>query len=402
MNSISTQLQWINGQEKTLTELLFNWSNINSGSDNLPGLNQMVILLEQSFAKLNGTHKRISLAERTIIDKQGIISLRPAGQALHITKRLEAPFKVFLGGHMDTVFDISHPYQTTQLVSPNVLRGPGSADMKGGLLVMLTALQAFEQHPLAQNIGWEIVINPDEEVGSVSSDSLIRQCARRCHLGLIFEPSFADGYLVAERKGSINLTVIARGRSAHVGRDFDKGRNAIATLANYLVKIENHFNQQKDLTINFGYIYGGITTNIVPDLALCKINVRVNTKEQFLTVPKEFQELATPLNQDGIHLELHTQSARSPKPFDTASQMVFNQLQQCAKEEGYTLYHRNTGGACDGNILAQEGLPVIDTLGVIGGEIHTDQEYVLLDSLVSRSRLVFRYLIQLAEAHQHD
>jgi len=393
--SFKLSLDWINAQQPTATALLSSWAAINSASENLPGLAQMIAALEQQFSSLQGNMQRIELPPTSTISVMGTPVSQPHGQALKITKRPEALIQVFLGGHMDTVYLPSDPFQTTEHLDANTLRGPGVADMKGGLIVMLMALKCFEQHPAAKNIGWEILINPDEEIGSTGSKQLFLDAAKRNHLGLIFEPSFADGALVGARKGSANFSAVVKGQAAHAGRDFDKGRNAIAAIANFIVKVSALSDTNKGISVNVGQILGGGPVNIVPDFTLCRLNMRADTVEDFERTLSALQEIAA--NQpEGITLTLHTHQIREPKPFDEKCQQLFNQLNTCACEEGYSLIQRPSGGVCDGNILRAAGLPVIDSLGVIGGNLHTSNEYMLIDSLVQRSRLVALFLLKLA------
>jgi glutamate carboxypeptidase len=382
-------------QKQAMISRLEAWAAINSGPDNLAGLALMLNTLESSFSSLNGIKERIALAPRSVVSSSGDIHMSPHGEALRITKRPHAPFQVFLGGHMDTVYSPSHPFQSVTIRSDRMY-GPGVADMKGGLLIMLTALETLEKHPAAPNIGWEVVINPDEEIGSIGSEFLFREAAKRCNMGLIFEPSFADGAIVSARKGSMNFTIMAQGKAAHVGRDFDKGRNAILAVAQYIVEASRLNDREKGISISPGYICGGGPVNIVPDLAICRLNARAVHPNDFELMKETLENLANNGKSEGLNLAFHLENTRGPKLFDEKCHRLFEMINTCAKEEGYSLSHRPSGGVCDGNILAEEGVPVIDTLGAIGGEIHTADEYILIDSLVQRSRLVALFLIKLA------
>jgi len=385
----------LDAQKEKMVKQLTLWANINSHSDNLQGLAKMLKVLEKSFFTLKGFSERIPLDPRPILSPLGKIVMQPQGEALHITKRSHAPIQVFLGGHMDTAYLLSHPFQSVNHVNENILQGPGVADMKGGLLIMLTALQVLENHPAAKNIGWEVLINPDEEIGSIGSEWLFRAAAQRNHLGLIFEPAFADGGLVSSRKGSMNFSVKAEGRAAHAGRDFDKGCNAILALAEYIIQASRLNDPDKGISINPGYIQGGGPVNIVPELAICRFNARAIHKVDFEHLQKNLTKLIENKGE-GLTLHYHQESNRKPKIFDPKSAHLFEMINSCAKEQGYTLLHSPSGGVCDGNILAEEGMPVIDTLGAIGGNLHTADEYIYIDSLVKRSQLVGLFLIKLA------
>jgi glutamate carboxypeptidase len=400
MDEESSILHWIDKQSSEMLELVKKWADINSGSDNLPGLSRMLQTLQESFASLEGKITIVDLPSRSLINDQGQKLALPHGKALHIVKHPEAPFKIFLGGHMDTVYSESHPFQLTSIQNSNILQGPGVADMKGGLVVMLTALKAFERNPISKNIGWEIVINPDEEIGSIGSEGLLKECAKRCNVGLIFEPAFADGAFVDSRKGSANFTVTAKGKAAHAGRDFDKGSNAIAALANFIDNIRLLSDLKKEISVNVGYIIGGGPVNIVPDFALCRLNIRASTLEDFEAVQTALEVISSEAAISGTTLQLHMQNSRDPKPFDEKTKHLFQLLEECAKQEGFLLQHRQSGGVCDGNLLSQEGLPVIDSLGVVGGGLHTSEEYLLIDSLAARAKLTARLLCSLASNTQ--
>jgi glutamate carboxypeptidase len=214
--------------------------------------------------------------------------------------------------------------------------------------------------------------------------------------GLLFEPGFSDGAIVSERTGSANWTVIAKGVAAHVGRDFRQGRNAIVAMANYIQQV-NRLNSSTDSTINVGSISGGGPVNIVPDHTLCRINARVKTEAAYEYVNKVIHDLAKEACGNGIALQVQLDSYRAPKRLTHPTKVMLDDLVQCAKEEGYELLFHATAGVCDGNTLAEVGLPVIDTLGVIGGELHTPKEYVETESFRLRCRLVTRFLLQIAQ-----
>lgn len=397
MHPYSPTLHWIKSQHKPMVTLLDHWSNINSWTDNLVGLSSMRSALRTAFASLDAEIHEIPLPPRLTIDSAGNVVEKPQGDALSITKHPSAPIRVFLGGHMDTVYPASHPFQMTEHVNDNILRGPGVTDMKGGLVVLLKSLEALEQSPFAGKIGWEVLINSDEETGSTSSKPLLVQCARRNHIGLLFEPSLPDGSIVSARKGSMNYTVIARGKTAHAGRDFHKGRNAISALARFIINIEALNDIKKEITVNVGRIEGGEAINIVPDLAVCHFNIRMRDPEDMPSLIAAVEhEVEAGQSQEGISLTLHENAVRPPKPFNDMQRALFDMMQDCGKDLDLDLQWKPSGGVCDGNILFAEGLPTIDTLGVIGDHIHTSEEYVLLDSLTERAALTTYFFMKLA------
>lgn len=380
-----------------MLQRLRRWSEINSGTDNLPGLARMHAELVEAFAPLGGEMKSLDLPPATSIDSGGNIVSQPLGQTIQIIKRPDAPLRVLLVIHYDTVYGVDHPFQTTTLLDDDTLRGPGVVDAKGGIMVMLNALLAFEKTPAAQQIGWEVLLNSDEEIGSVGSTALLEQAANRNHIGLVFEPAFSDGALVSERKGSGTFTAVIRGRGAHVGRDFDKGRSAVLALAELIKRLDAAQSHRPGMVINCGRIEGGGAVNIVPDLAIGRFNVRADTPADQREVEQLIASAAREIGQrDGIEVTLHGRFNSPPRPLDTKSKRLLDETIACGREMGLSLTTRPSGGTCDGNKLAAAGLPVIDSLGPVGGELHNDREYIRLSSLTERAQLTARLLEKLA------
>ncbi len=393
MNSLSVRLHTRERRVKmsNLVEQLISWANINSGSENLQGLAAMSVALRTAFHSLGAPIEQVRLPPRKKVDSKGHIIELPNADALHISKHPKAGVKVLFAGHMDTVFDANSPFQKAERHGDRLI-GPGVADMKGGLLVMLKVLEQLEQSPLAGKIGWEVIINPDEEIGSSGSAHLFEEAAKRNQVGLLFEPTFDDGSLVSARKGSANYTIVAYGRSAHAGRDFSQGRNAISALARLIIEADQLTDLKKGLTVNFGQIEGGTAANIVPDLALAKLNVRAAEVKDLIGFKEKLQLIAHDHQHDGVHFVIHELISRAPKPFDAKHQQLYAKLQAAAKELNLNLTWKPSGGVCDGNILAAAGLPTIDTLGVIGGQLHTHDEFMLINSLEEKIGLVTRFL----------
>ena len=380
-----------------MIDLLTRWANVNSGSHNLPGLNEMLALLEEEFSVLGGETERVELAPQQLDDSSDTAVQVSLGRALLIRKRPTAPVRLLLCCHMDSVYPVDHPFQKAVRVADNILKGPGVTDAKGGLMVMLVALQAFERSPWAEKVGWEVLINPDEEIGSPGSAPLLIQAAKRNHLGLVFEPSLPDGNLVGARKGSGNFTAMARGKAAHAGRNPQLGRNAIDALARFIVGLTSLADSGDAITTNVGYIQGGGPVNVVPDLAECRFNVRVTATDDQRAFEEGLKRLSEEINRtDGISLELHGGFTRPPKPLDAKTLKLLEQVAACGRDLGLSLQWRPTGGACDGNNLAAAGLTTIDSLGVTGGDIHSSEEYILLDSLAERAKLTALLLMKLA------
>jgi glutamate carboxypeptidase len=381
-----------------MTPLLREWSAINSGSRNLHGLARTCDAVRAEFATLGGELRLLDLAPEQVIDSAGNVVASPLGKAISIVKRPRAPVRVLLNIHYDTVFGPEHPFQSVRQTDEDTLVGPGVVDAKGGLVVMLTALRAFEQSSVADRLGWEVLINPDEEIGSPGSTPLLREAAMRNQFGLLFEPAMSDGNLVGARKGSGNFTAVVRGRAAHAGRDFQQGRSAIVALAELITRVDAIQSGIEGATINCGKVEGGGALNIVPDLAIGRFNARATTPEQARLIESRFTDLARDVARarDGISIDLRGGFHAPPKVLDEPTMRLMNLILNAARQLGMNLTHQPSGGASDGNKLAAAGLPVVDTLGPVGGNLHSDREYLKIRSLAERAKLTALVLIQLA------
>lgn len=390
-------LDWIDSQQDTMLARTIALAEINSGSLNYAGVNAVGKQLIEYAAKLEGHVEVLPVAPYEFVNASGDVEQTPLGDAVRITKRPEAPLQIFFCGHMDTVFPIDHPFQTMTWLDDNTLNGPGVADLKGGLMIMMTALEALERSPWADQIGWEILFNPDEEIGSPGSAQLIADAATRVDLGMIYEPCMPDGTLAGARKGSGNFSLVVRGKAAHAGREHHLGRNAIRAMADFIAALDDLNGQREGVTINPGFIEGGGAVNIVPDLCLSRFNIRLERPEDEQWCLDNIASILNEINgRDGISAELHGGFGRKPKVLTPANQKLFELAKSCGAELGMTIEWKPTGGCCDGNNLAAAGIPNIDTLGVQGGKIHSSDEYMLVDSLSQRARLSALMLMRLA------
>lgn len=394
--AILPQLDWLRSRQQPMVDLVQELCNLNSGTLNVEGLARVREVLCREFAALGGELRCVDVPAMEKINDAGVVEQAPLGKAIVITKRPELRPRLLLCIHMDTVYDLDHPFQQCRFLDEQRLNGPGVADAKGGLVVMLNALLAFEQSPLAQNVGWQVMINPDEELGSPGSGQLLHAAAKAADWGLLFEPTLPDGTLVSWRKGSGNFTFVVHGKAVHSGRDFAAGRNAVVAMSRLMTEI-HALNTDPEITYNVGRVSGGGALNIVPDLAIGRVNVRVRTVEQQQLVEREFQRLVTAANAaDGIRVESFGSFTSPPKILDERTAKLQQLIESCGAELGIPIKWQGSGGASDGNKFAAAGLPNIDSLGPMGGEIHSSREFLLVDSLVPRTQLVTAVLARLA------
>ena len=397
-HSHEAPLQWIDAQHERLCESVASWAEIPSGTADVAGLHAMADALEPAMARLGGEVDRLALPTYDVVDEAGVAERREAGPALRVRKRTGAPRSVFLCIHMDTVYGPGHPFRAVRRPSAERMHGPGVADAKGGIAVLLTAVEAFERSAHRDALGWEILITPDEEIGAPASAGLLVEAARRNDVGLLYEPSLPDGGLICERKGSGNFTVVVTGKAAHAGRAFDEGRNAIVAAASLIGALDGLNGQRAGLTVNVGRIIGGGAVNVVPDHALLRFNARCVSPEDAAWLTERARKLVADVDdaREGITAALHGGFTAPPKPFDDATRHLLDALRDAGSHIGVDIGWRPTGGVCDGNRLAAAGLPNIDALGARGGHIHSDQEFMLTASLTERAKLSALLLMRLA------
>ncbi len=390
-------LDWIAGQADAMAARVADWAAVNTGSHNEAGLAILLAKLAAAVAPLGGEVTDVPLPPDRTVGPDGAALDRPLGRVLSVRKRPDAARRVLLVIHTDTVFGPDHPFQTVTRVDARTLRGPGVADAKGGLAVLLAALEAFERSDVADRLGWEVLLNPDEELGSPGSGPLLAAAAKRNHLGLVFEPAHADGTLVGERKGSGNFAVTVAGRSAHAGRDFHHGRNAVEAAAEVALDLSGRTGSVPGLTVNVGRIDGGGPANVVPDRAVVHVNVRLPAHDHADRALADLRRTvaAVAARRDGITCELAGSFTSPPRPMDVPTTRLYQQLADVGRELGMTLTWHASGGVSDANKLSAAGLPTIDTLGPCGGDLHSDAEFLLTDTLVPRAQLAALFLMKL-------
>ena len=373
------------------------WSAVNSGSTNLAGLREIAGTLADAFAHLPGELRMVAPMPVSAVNSGGAEVSVAHGQHLHLTVRSEAPVQLLFTGHMDTVYAADHPFQQLAWREENILNGPGVADMKGGIAVMLAALTALEGSPGAGGIGYEVVINSDEEVGSPSSAALLAEAAQGKRAALTYEPSaLPDGTLAGARPGSGNFSFVVTGRSAHAGRNPQDGRNAVVAAADLALQLSELV--EPGLSVNVARMDGGGPNNVVPDRAILRVNLRPATAELQAKAEAAIGDAVAAVSAThDLSIHRHGGFGRPPKPMTPALEQLFDLVAKAGSDLGQQIAWRPSGGVCDGNNIAACGVPVVDTMGVRGGAIHSEDEYLIVDSLAERAALSALTIARLAQ-----
>lgn len=367
-----------------ILERTLDWAAINSGTANLDGLATMADRLAQAFAALPGD---VRLVDPAPVDKVGGEGhLRPVAHGRHLilSVRPEAERRVILTGHMDTVYPREHAFQSCDWLDENTLHGPGTADMKGGLSLMLEGLAAYERG--APTLGYDVLINSDEETGSLSSAPLIAELASGKIAALTYEPALPDGAMARARPGSGNYAAVIHGKSAHAGRNPQDGRNAILAASDLALKLAA--GRREGLSVNPARIEGGVPNNVVPDLAILHFNLRPRTPELAETAQALIDAAVAEVARDhDVSIHLTGGVSRPPKPVGPETEALYALVSRAAADLGQPMTWKDSGGVCDGNNIAACGVPVLDTMGALGGAIHSPDEFLLASSLEARARL---------------
>lgn len=372
------------------------WCKVNTGTGNIAGLREQADMLADAFSVLPGELELVDPAPVTAIASDGSEFEKAHGQHLVVRVRPRANRRILLTGHMDTVFPIDHPFQHQTWLEDGVLNGPGVADMKGGIAVMLHALMAFEESASAGSLGYDVLINSDEETGSLASSSLIAEMAQGKLAALTYEPAaLPDGTLAHARGGTGNYSITLTGKSAHAGRNPHEGRNALVAAADLILRLKAL--EGEDITVNPAKLEGGGPNNVVPDHALLRFNIRPKSTEAMEIFDSDLNILLEQVAKEHeVSTHRHGGVTRPPKPVDEKAQRLFDLVRECGAELGQEIAWKSTGGVCDGNNIAACGVPVVDTMGVRGGAIHSSDEFLITDSLAERAALSARVIQRLA------
>lgn len=373
--------------------LLERWANINSGSNHGAGLARMADALRVTFRAAFPA----AAFEELAADAPG--HNPPGVKALRFRMRPTASLQVFLCGHYDTVYAADDAFQTCRWSDAATLNGPGVTDMKGGLIALLAALQAFEQTPHAARIGWEILLTPDEETGTHGTRAYFEEAAMRNHFGFVFEPARPTGDIIHSRKGTGGAIVTCHGRAAHAAKIPNDGRSAILGLAAFLLAAAKIPAELPGVLVNIGNIKGGTAaTNVVPDLAQAELDLRVT---KMTDRERLFARLETLAKEIGaaheVKFDLNLWLNRPPKENHPAEAALFPEFQRAAQDVGMKSFDWvHGGGASDGNFLGAAGLPCFDGIGPEGDHLHSVREYCRVGTIAPRAQAVALFLHRVA------
>lgn len=365
-------------------KLLERLVNIDSGSGYEPGLTQVRTLVS---AELKALGASIETVPNTAPDKSQhvVATLKGSGKA-----------KILLLAHMDTVFKEGSAAARPFHIKEGRAYGPGVMDDKGGIVVALQALKILKDMNFKNYGQVTLLLDASEETGSEAASALIQKVAKQHDVTLNLEPGRPADGLVVWRKGSATAVVEVTGKASHAGVAPELGRNAAMEAAHQILQLGQLGDPEKKTTVNFTVINAGDRINVIPDHAVAKADVRAAVPEEFDRVEKDLARVASTRLIADTQVTTRLERGLPPMPQTPASDKLVAMAQGIYGELGRTLTVEGTGGAADASLAAAVGVPTLDGFGIVGGNIHTPEEYAEVESLVPRVYLLTRMLMELS------
>jgi glutamate carboxypeptidase len=384
-------VSWVDANEATILGELKSHVDINTGTANIAGLDRYRDLLARELVQLGfATSQHASPSIPALTCEGGDVEI---ADHLLATRDGARKQRILLNGHLDTVFSAGDEFQSLVIERDGTLKGPGVADMKGGIVIMLNALRALNQEKLLDESGLTVLLNTDEEIGSLGSRKLIEQQAKLHDVGLVFEGSYQNKVTRA-RKGLGQARLRITGRESHAGGAHEEGVSANLELAHKIVAIEQLTDYQRQVTVNTGVMAGGEKRNTVSGCADAYIDMRFPTAEDGEQLKQRLLEIASSTTvTNSRHPEYPKNESwatlhRPAKEQNDTVDLLITQAMGISKLVGEPIVGtRYAGGGTDGSITQAVGLPTMDSLGMDGVGAHSSREAASVKSLIARTKL---------------
>ena len=374
-------VEWLNHQQDNMMELLRDLVDIDSNSFDKAGVDNVGARLTAFFDDNEIPHETIPLEEY--------------GDAIRaVVSGGDGNQPILLCGHRDTVFPTGEVEKRPFSIADGKAFGPGVADMKPGLVInafILAAFHKFGGHPNPL-VG---LFTGDEEIGSPASQDVITAEAEKARLAFNSEPSRPSGNIVTRRKGGIFCRCEISGVAAHSGGFFEDGRSAIEELARKVQALHALTNLDKGITINVGLVSGGQSVNTVAAEASCDIDIRYRDSADRDEIFEKVHEICQKTSVDGTSSVIAVRGEFHPLNPSTQSNELFEVYAKIAATHNITIKGEHSGGCADSGFIAGVGTPVICGVGPIGGNYHRADEWMRIDSLTERAKLIAETILTL-------
>jgi glutamate carboxypeptidase len=349
--------------------------NIDSGTGQREGIDDIITHLQQWLSDIDFT-----------------VSLHDSGQYgrnLVATHRGKGHARLLVVGHIDTVYKPGAASVQPFYVQDGLAYGPGVIDMKSGVLMGIYAVRALIESGFEQYGELTLFFNNDEEIGSLGSAPLLRHIARQIDAALVLEPSRSAEIITNARKGADRYILEVQGVPAHSGAEPHRGRSAVIELAHKMIAIHTLNTMFRGVTFNVTRISSSEQLNVVPDVAHCHISVRAFDEDGLDQAAAALEAIRTGCSIPGTRTTLARTRGRSPYKATTGIARLVEMAQAEGKALGLHLMAESKGGVSDANLLAESGIPALDSLGPVGGGMHDlHREYLRVESLPLRGALL--------------
>lgn len=357
--------------------------NLDCGTLTVEGIEKVADMMAEKYEQMGGWHiKRVDCGK--------------AGSGLEIRNKPENDvIDLMLIGHMDTVFPVGTAATRPMSVDEQRAYGPGVSDMKSGLLNVVYALRSLDKAVL-DKMSICVCMNPDEEIGSLHSETWLKSVAKDARTVLVAEAARADGSLVKARKGMARYKMTFKGKAAHAGNEPQNGRSAISEMAHWILAINAMTNFESGTTLNVGAVNGGAGANIVPEHAEAIVDVRFWDNDEYADVDHKIRALTESPFIEGVLVELDRQAYKPSMVPSEKTESLMAMVEETGRELGMDITWQAVGGGSDANLTAVLGVPTLDGLGPIGAGFHSDEEYLVLNSIEPRIELLKRVITKLS------
>ena len=365
-------------------KLLERLVNIDSGSGYEPGLTQVRDIAVDELKQLGFTIELVP--DKAANNSHVVATLKGTGEA-----------KILLMAHMDTVFKEGSAAERPFHIKDGRAYGPGVMDDKGGIVAGIYALKVLKSQGFKDYAQITFLLDASEETGSDAASELIRNTAKGHDVTLNLEPGRPADGLVVWRKGSATAVVEVKGKAAHAGVAPELGRNAAMEAAHQILQLGKLGDEDKKTTINFTVLKAGDRTNVIPDQATAKADVRAALPEEFDRIEKDLARVSANKLIPETEVKTSLQRGLPPMPQTAESDKLVAIAQGIYGELGRKLTIEGSGGAADASLSAGVGTPTLDGFGIVGGNIHTAEEYAEVESVVPRVYLLSRMIMELSK-----
>ena len=367
------RLGYFEARQETCLQTIRELVEIDSPSDNKAAVDRIGRVLAEKFAALGGrarVHPATDFGDNLQVDFAGSRNDKP----------------VLLLGHFDTVYPLGTLASMPCYVADGRMHGPGVLDMKSGIALMLSAIEALQAWHGELPRPVTVFLVSDEEVGSYSSRRITESLATESAAVLVLEPAGPRGAVKTARKGVGEYTLRVQGVAAHAGLDPGKGHSAILELARQIPALWKLNDLKQGVSVNPGVIRGGTRTNVIAAEATVEIDVRIKRAKQAAALNRKIRALK-PFDR---HCKLSLEGGINRLPMERTAGVaaLYKKAKTIAGQMDWKLEEAAVGGGSDGNFTAGIGIPTLDGMGGVGIGAHALHEHIVISELPRRALLL--------------